>query len=97
MSTGVIGQPISRVEGRLKVTGRAQYAAEIPIPGLRFALLRGSTIAHGRIKGIDTSAAEKVPGVTGILTYKNMPRLGTDIRTFPLGTAGTRLLPMQDD
>ncbi|MBV9676200.1 MAG: xanthine dehydrogenase family protein molybdopterin-binding subunit, partial [Acidobacteriaceae bacterium] len=62
-----------------------------------FALLRGSTIAHGRIKGIDTSAAEKVPGVTGILTYKNMPRLGADVRTFPLGTAGTRLLPMQDD
>lgn len=93
----VLGTPASRVDGRLKVTGAAQYAAEIPIPGVRFALLRGSSIAHGRIKSIDSSKAEAMPGVVGVLTHKNMPRLGTDIQTFPLGTAGTRRLPMQDD
>ena len=97
MKTAVIGQPLPRVEGELKVTGRAQYAAEIPVPGVRFALLRGSPIAHGRIKSVDVSAAENLPGVVGVLTYRNMPRLGTDIETFPKGTAGTKLLPLQDE
>ena len=97
MSTSVLGKPISRIEGPEKVRGRARYAAEIPIAGLRFALLLGSTVAHGRIKGVETEAAEKTPGVVGVFTHKNFPRLGTDIKTFPLGTAGTRLLPMQSD
>ena len=97
MTTTMLGEPVSRIEGDLKVTGRALYAAEIPIPNLRFALLRGATIAHGRIRKIDASDAEKLPGVRAIFTHKNMPRLGTDIQTFPKGTAGTRLLPMQDD
>ncbi len=97
MKTAVLGQPLPRVEGELKVTGRAQYAAEIPVPGVRFALLRCSPIAHSRIKSVDVSVAEKMPGVVGVLTYLNMPRLGTDIETFPKGTAGTKLLPLQDD
>jgi len=97
VSEPVLGQPLPRVEGELKVTGRARYAAEIPVPGVRFALLRGSPIAHGRIRSVDVSAAEGLPGVVGVLTHLNMPRLGTDIETFPKGTAGTKLLPMQDD
>ncbi len=92
-----IGQPVSRVEGAAKVTGAARYAAEVHVPGLHIALLLGSRIAHGRVREIDTAAAEAIPGVAGVLTHRNMPRLGSDIQTFPLGTAGTKLLPMQSD
>ena len=97
MSTSVLGKPISRIEGPEKVRGQARYAAEIPIAGLRFALLLGSTIAHGRIQAFDSARAEAVPGVVGVLSHHNFPRLGMDIKSFPLGTAGTRLLPMQSD
>ncbi len=97
MSAAVLGQPIRRVEGPLKVTGQARYAAEIPIPHHRFALLLGSTVAHGTIRRIDTADAEAVPGVVGVLTHQNMPRLGTDIQTFPHETAGTKLLPLQNN
>jgi len=97
MSTSLLGTPLSRVEGPDKVTGSARYSAEIAISGLRFALLVGSTIAHGRVKRLDMEAAEKLPGVVGVFTHKNFPRLGTDVKTFPLGTVGTKLLPMQSD
>lgn len=93
----VLGQPVSRVEGAAKVTGSARYAAEIHVPDLHIALLLGSHVPHGRIRTLDTAAAEAIPGVVGVLTHRNMPRLGTDIQTFPLGTAGTKLLPMQSD
>ena len=45
----VIGKPLDRVDGRLKVTGKARYAAEHHLPGLAHGVLVGSTIARGRI------------------------------------------------
>ena len=74
-STGIVGQPIARVDGRSKVTGAARFAAEWPMDRMAQAVLVGSTIANGKIKSIDTSAAEKSPGVITILTYKNAPRM----------------------
>ena len=67
------GQP--RVDGCLKVTGQARYAAEFTLPGLAYGSLVQSTISAGRVLAIDTAAAEAVPGVLGILTQSNMPRL----------------------
>ena len=58
-----IGQPISRVDGRLKVTGGARYTADIPVVGAAHAAIVHSTIANGRTVSIDTAAAEKAPGV----------------------------------
>ena len=72
---GVIGQPLSRVDGHAKVTGQAQYAAEYELPGLTYGVLVTSTIAKGRIQGFDASAAQKEPGVLAILTHENIPRL----------------------
>ncbi|MCB2408415.1 xanthine dehydrogenase family protein molybdopterin-binding subunit [Hymenobacter lucidus] len=68
-----IGQPLSRVDGRLKVTGQARYAAEHAVPGVVHGVLLTSTIARGRIKSLDTTAAEKAPGVLAVLTYRNSP------------------------
>ena len=63
-----IGQPISRADGRLKVTGRAAYTADIPLAGAAHAAMVHSTIANGRTVSIDTRIAEKAPGVLAIFT-----------------------------
>lgn len=70
-----VGQPLTRVDGRLKVTGRATYAAEHKIPNIAYGWLAMSTIAKGRIASLDTTAAERSPGVLAVLTHKNVARL----------------------
>ena len=70
-----LGQPLDRVDGRLKVTGGARYAAEFAAPNVAHAMIVTSTIARGRIRSMDTSAAEKVPGVIKVFTPFNAPRL----------------------
>ncbi|UPL49910.1 xanthine dehydrogenase family protein molybdopterin-binding subunit [Hymenobacter sublimis] len=68
-----LGAPLNRVDGHLKVTGQARYAAEHAVPGVVHGVLLTSTIARGRIKTLDTKAAEKAPGVLAVLTYRNSP------------------------
>lgn len=70
-----VGEPMDRVDGRLKVTGGARYAAEYALPNLVHAVLVTSTIAKGRIRAMDTSAAERVAGVVKVLTPFNAPKL----------------------
>jgi len=72
---GIIGQPIDRRDGRLKVTGGAKYAAEFTVPGLVHAALVQSTIASGTIVAIDTGAAERMPGVLAVITPDNAEKL----------------------
>ncbi|WP_428939898.1 xanthine dehydrogenase family protein molybdopterin-binding subunit [Fontivita pretiosa] len=62
----VIGKPTARLDGRLKVTGAARYTADIKLPGMLYGRMLTSTITCGRIKSIDTSAAEAMPGVKAI-------------------------------
>lgn len=71
------GQPIDRVDGPLKVTGKAQYAAEFQVPGLLYGSVVNSSIARGRILSIDASAAEAVPGVELVLTHQNRPPIAS--------------------
>ena len=71
----VTGQPIDRRDGRLKVLGRARYAAEFDIDNLVHAVLVQSTIASGEIAGFDLADAQAAPGVLTILTPDNAPRL----------------------
>lgn len=63
----------NRVDGVLKVTGKAKYIAEWNFPKLAHGYLVHSTIAKGKIKAIDTSEAEKQPGVIKVLTHLNTP------------------------
>jgi xanthine dehydrogenase YagR molybdenum-binding subunit len=69
------GMPVSRVDGRAKVTGQAKYAAEHEAPGLRYGVVVSGTIAKGRITAIETDAALAVPGVVEVLTHLNRPRM----------------------
>jgi xanthine dehydrogenase YagR molybdenum-binding subunit len=74
---GLLGQPLDRVDGPFKVTGRATYAYEYrnaDPPAYGFAVV--STIGKGRIRAIDTVAAENAPGVLLVLTHLNAPKQG---------------------
>ena len=63
MTTAHIGKPISRVDGRAKVTGTAQYAAEYNPPDLAFGWVITSAVARGKITRIDAEEALALPGV----------------------------------
>jgi xanthine dehydrogenase YagR molybdenum-binding subunit len=66
---------LSRVDGRMKVTGRAKYSAEYNTKGITYGVLAGSTITSGSIKFIDTKTAERAPGVLTVITYLNAPKI----------------------
>src|SRR4030088_1263720 len=72
---GQIGRSLPRLEGREKVTGRAEYTHTMRIPGMLHGKIFRSTVAHGRIKSIDTSAAKKVPGVHRVVTSEDVRRV----------------------
>src|SRR3954451_19849057 len=98
MTTAFIGQPVSRVDGRQKVTGGATYAAEFDQPGQAHGAIVRSTVANGRIGSIDGSAAERAPGVVAVLSHRNAPRLAyRPHRGVPDPATGERLHVLQDD
>ena len=72
---GHIGKPLSRIDGPLKVTGRARFAAEFRLDGMVYAALVHSTIAKGKIVRFDTANAEAATGVVAVMTHENGPRL----------------------
>ena len=71
----IVGKPIDRIDGREKVTGAARFSAEFPLENLVHAALAYSTVAKGTIKSIDTSQAEKAPGVISVITHENAPKM----------------------
>ncbi|MDP1028520.1 xanthine dehydrogenase family protein molybdopterin-binding subunit [Sphingomonas sp. KR1UV-12] len=64
---GVISRPLDRVDGPLKVSGTATYAAEYAVPGLVHGVLVGAKIGHGKVLAIDVEAAKRVPGVIDVV------------------------------
>lgn len=87
--TALIGQPLARVEGPLKVTGRATYAFEHELSGALYGWPVTATIAKGRVVDIDITAAEGVSGVVAVLTASNAQRLAE--------VGDTELLVLQSD
>ena len=76
----VTGQPVTRVDGRLKVTGKALYAADNPAPDLVYAALVCSTVARGSVERIDPAAAVRDRDVLRVLTDFGGVKLPYDIR-----------------
>jgi xanthine dehydrogenase YagR molybdenum-binding subunit len=74
---GIVGRPLDRVDGRLKVTGGARYAYEMQQENVLYGFVVEASIAKGTIRSIDTRAAEKAPGVAMVLTHRNAPAQGT--------------------
>jgi CO/xanthine dehydrogenase Mo-binding subunit len=75
---GQIGRSLPRLEAREKVTGRAEYTHTMRLPGMLHGKIFRSTVAHGRIKSIDTSAAKRIPGVHGVFTADDIRKVIPD-------------------
>ena len=73
--SNVVGLPVDRVDGRAKITGKAQYAGDFDMSKIAHAWLVQSTVAKGKINSIDTRKASAVPGVLLVMTYENAPKL----------------------
>jgi len=72
--TALIGRPINRVDGPLKVSGRATYAAEHWDVGQPlYGFIVGATVGKGQISAIDTTVAQQAPGVRMVMTHLNAP------------------------
>ncbi len=104
MATELVGRPVDRVDGRFKITGAARYAADTPVARAAHAVIVQSTIARGRVRRIETGAAERAPGVLVVLTPANMPRLRPVKADFAAGgvpgggtVLGEDRLPLSDD
>ncbi|MDQ6647816.1 MAG: xanthine dehydrogenase family protein molybdopterin-binding subunit, partial [Pseudomonadota bacterium] len=70
-----VGKATSRVDGPLKVSGTARYSSDFHFPGLLYAVPVGATVATGKVAAIDTSTADKMPGVRKIYTHENVGKL----------------------
>jgi len=93
-----MGRPMSRFDGRLKVTGAARYTADIPLADATHAAIVSSTIANGRTVSIDTSVAEKAPGVLAVFIHRTMPRMKPTPKPWShLHPHGQSYLPLQDE
>lgn len=99
MTTNYIGQPISRVDGRAKVTGQAKYAGEYNVPNLAYGVVVSSAIAKGQIKNIDTSEALSLDGVINVFTHENAPRTAWLDRSYrdDIAPPGSPFHPLKDD
>jgi CO/xanthine dehydrogenase Mo-binding subunit len=71
--TRAIGQRATRQDGRLHGLGQTKYIDDMAFPGMLFARIKRAGVASAKIKRIDTSAAEKIPGVMAVLTGKDIP------------------------
>jgi CO/xanthine dehydrogenase Mo-binding subunit len=78
VSVGQIGRSLPRVEARAKVTGRAEYVHNLRLPGMLWAKIARSTVPHGRIRHIDTSAAQATHGVYSVVTGEDILRVIPD-------------------
>ncbi|MFF5986663.1 xanthine dehydrogenase family protein molybdopterin-binding subunit [Prauserella flavalba] len=90
----VVGPALDRVDGPAKTAGQARYPSDFDAPGQAHGALVQSTIAAGRITGIDTSAAEAAPGVLAVFTHLNVPPLPRGPMT---GLGVSPPAPLRDD
>ena len=89
-SYDVIGKNPLRHDGTDKVTGRAQYGADIRLPGMYYGAMVRSPHAHARILSIDTSKADAYPGVKAVVTAKDLPDVESKIAELGEGTINLR-------
>ena len=93
----IIGKPLDRTDGPLKVCGQAKYAAEFDLPRLTHAVMVQSTVARGRITNVDAGAALRMPGVIHVMTHLNAERLPDHGRAAVDPPVGRVLSLLQDD
>jgi xanthine dehydrogenase YagR molybdenum-binding subunit len=98
MATSSIGRDTPRVDGPLKVSGKAQYASDFHFPGMLYAVPVAATIANGRVTAIDAALAIRTPGVRAVFHRANIGKIFRS--TFGPGFQGVtdeRRPPFEDD
>ena len=93
----VLGQPLDRTDGLLKVTGQAKYSADNPEANLAHAVLVTSTIAHGRVASMDMTRVQSMPGVLLVMTHETAMRLPNAGKPDASPPAVRRLSLLQTD
>src|SRR5882672_7875707 len=97
-TTSPIGRRTPRVDGPLKVSGKAQYASDFHFPGMLYAVPVEATIANGRVAKLDTAAAQKMPGVRAIFHRENIGKIFRSVLGPGLeGVMDERRPPFEDD
>jgi len=97
-ATSPIGRDTRRVDGPLKVTGKAQYASDFHFPGLLYGVPVEATIANGKVTKLDTAAAEKMPGVRAIFHRENIGKIFRSVQGQGFeGISDERRPPFEDD
>ncbi|WP_425995086.1 xanthine dehydrogenase family protein molybdopterin-binding subunit [Afipia sp. DC4300-2b1] len=94
------GRPISRVDGRAKVTGSAKYAGDFNADNMAYGFVVESTVTRGRIKQIVVSEALRVPGVLAVITHENRPQVADNPEAWKDEVApeeGRPFRPLYDD
>ncbi|HET9968548.1 MAG TPA: molybdopterin cofactor-binding domain-containing protein, partial [Streptosporangiaceae bacterium] len=88
----VIGQSVERADGPLKLSGQAEFTGDIKLPGMLYAAVLHSPVAHARIASVDTAAAENAGGVVAVLTAADLagidPHYGHALRDRPVVALG---------
>ena len=83
-SSGIVGSSVPRIDAVEKVTGRAVYGLDLKLPGMLYGKVLRSPLPHARILNVDTSRAERLPGVKAVVTGKDLTiRYGLIIRDQP--------------
>src|SRR5438309_3940677 len=97
-ATSPIGRALPRVDGPVKVSGKAQYTSDFHFPGMLYAVPVEATIANGRVVKLDTSAAEKMPGVRAIFHRENIGKIFRSVKGPGFeGLCDERRPPFEDD
>lgn len=98
MPPSIIGAPVTRIDGPLKVTGKARYAVDHPMDNMAYGFAVSSTIARGQIVSIDASIAERMPGVLAIIHHGNADPLFRTAGPFePNSRTSESRPPFEDD
>jgi len=98
MSVSLIGRPMTRVDGRAKVTGAARYAADFNQPGQLYAVIVSATVGLGRVTDVAAAEVGRAPGVVAVLTHRNAQKLPYLPHKAGIDPAvGERLHVLQDD
>src|SRR5216684_3965417 len=97
-TTSPIGRSTPRVDGPLKVSGKAQYASDFHFPGMLYAVPVEATIANGTVVKLDTTAVEKMPGVRAIFHRENIGKIFRSVLGPGFdGITDERRPPFEDD
>ncbi len=86
MELKVVGQPVRRIEGPDKVSGKMVYTADVKVPDTLWGKCLRSTLPHARILRVDVARARRVPGVRAVLTGADVPegRVGVSLQDVPV-------------